>query len=144
MGQIHNLAKPYIYLWGKAITWPSHILDFWKILIFGPQNNQHFLKNPFSYSTSGHSHKAKMLVYGSSNQDLFKENRTLAGKLQSIRHFFNEHPIFHIEPSGGCLQGIYPPPQASGDALAFLPGVFSPPKLTFFIVLMKKYVYFPN
>ena len=25
MGQNPNLAKPYILLWGKVITWPSHI-----------------------------------------------------------------------------------------------------------------------
>ena len=46
MGRIYNLAKPYILLWGKFITWPSQISYVWKILIFwDPKTTNIFWKS---------------------------------------------------------------------------------------------------
>ena len=47
------------------------------------RNDQHFLKKPFSYESSGQTPKLKSFVYGSSNHDLFKKKVDSIGKLHS-------------------------------------------------------------
>ena len=131
MGQIYNLAKPYIYLWGKAITWPSHIL--------------YFLKNPDPKTTNifwkSHSHIQPQAI-PIRQKCLFMDPliKTFSKKIGLWQANYSQSGTFLWKPyfSYRAIWGLFtrdiPFPQASGDALAFPPGFFPHQKRTFYAV----------
>ena len=140
MGQIYNLAKPYIYLWGEAITWPSQIL--------------YILKNPDPKTTNIfwkiHSHIQPQAI-PPRQKSLFMDYliKTFSKKIGLWQANYSQSGTFLWKPyfSYRAIWGLFtrdiPSPPSQWRRFGIPSGFFSPPKKDFLCLLMIKHDHKP-
>ena len=132
MGQIHSLAKPYIYLWGKFITWPSQIL--------------YILKNPDPNPTNIfwkiHSHIQPQAI-APRQKSLFMDYliKTFSKKIGLWQANYSQSGTFLWKPyfSYRAIWGLFtrdiPSPPSQWRRFGIPSGFFIPPKYDFLVII---------
>ena len=132
MGQIHNLAKPNIFLWGKIITWPSQIYIcaniFWK-------SHSHIQPQAIPIRQK-YLFMDPLIKTFSKKIGLWQANYSQSGT-------FSWKPYFSYRAIWGLFTRDIPSPPSQWRRFGIPSGFFSPPKKDFLCLLMIKYDHKP-